>query len=273
MNTPTIAFIGAGNMACSIVGGLVAHGHPASAMHAADPVAASLDRLRNIAEVEIHADNSSAAAEADIVILSVKPQVIDIAASSIADTVRDTGSLVMSIAAGISIHKLQSRIGEHAAIVRCMPNTPALLRCGATGLFANEHASAEQREMAEYVLSAIGHTHWVAEESQLDAVTALSGSGPAYFFLFTEAMIDAACEQGLDRAVATELALQTAYGAARMALENDVDLVELRRRVTSPGGTTERAVESFEQDELRQVVARAIRAATERAVEMEQELD
>jgi pyrroline-5-carboxylate reductase len=167
---------------------------------------------------------------------------------------------------------MQARLGPQAAIVRCMPNTPALIGCGASGLFANDRTSAVQREFAQLVLSAVGITCWVDSEPELDAITALSGSGPAYFFLFIEAMVDAGIELGLDRKTAHTLALQTSFGASRMALESDVDLVELRRRVTSPGGTTERAVQSFEMDGLRQLVARAMHAATDRAVEMAREM-
>jgi pyrroline-5-carboxylate reductase len=153
-----------------------------------------------------------------------------------------------------------------------MPNTPALIGCGASALFANERVSAQQREQAEAILAAVGITCWVPEESSLDAITALSGSGPAYFFLFMEAMIDTACRLGLDRQTATAMTLQTALGSARMALASDVDLVELRRRVTSPGGTTERAIKCFEDKGLRDVVADALGAAAARAAEMAREM-
>ena len=181
-------------------------------------------------------------------------------------------AVVISIAAGITIESMQARLGAAAAIVRCMPNTPALVGCGASGLSANDNTSVEQREFAELILSAVGITCWVKSEQELDAITALSGSGPAYFFLFIEAMIDAGVKLGLDRENASQLALQTSLGASRMALENTVDLVELRRRVTSPGGTTERAVQSFEQDGLRDVIEKAMRAAADRAAEMAREM-
>jgi pyrroline-5-carboxylate reductase len=172
----------------------------------------------------------------------------------------------------VTIDTMLSRLGPDAAIVRCMPNTPALLQCGASGLFANENCSAEQRGFAETILSAVGITCWVKSEEDLDAITALSGSGPAYFFLFMEAMIDAGLSLGLDRDVATTMATQTALGAARMAIESDVDLTELRRRVSSPGGTTIEAIQSFQQDKLEEVVARAMRAASDRAAEMAREM-
>jgi pyrroline-5-carboxylate reductase len=272
LNTPHIAFIGAGNMASSIIGGLIDSGHPADHISAADPFPASLERLCEIAPVAVYSDNAEAVATADVVVLAVKPQVMAEAASSIAAAVSANNSVVISIAAGVTIASMQLRLGPQAAIVRCMPNTPALLRCGASGLFANDISSAQQRDFAHLILSAVGMTCWVDSEQELDAITALSGSGPAYFFLFIEAMIDAGRELGLDAEIATRLALQTCLGASRMALENDIDVVELRRRVTSPGGTTERAIQSFEKDGLRNVVARAMSAAADRAAEMAREM-
>tara|TARA_B110000503_G_scaffold85373_1_gene129820 strand:+ start:58552 stop:59397 length:846 start_codon:yes stop_codon:yes gene_type:complete len=269
---PRIAFVGAGNMASSIIGGLIESGHPADYISAADPFPASLERLRTIAPVAVFNDNAAAVAAADIIILAVKPQVMADAAGSIAAAVQSNHSLVISIAAGVTIASLQARLGPDAAIVRCMPNTPALVGCGASGLFANNNTIAQQREFAQRVLSAVGITCWVNSEPELDAITALSGSGPAYFFLLTEAIVDAGVALGLSRDIATLLATQTGLGAARMALESDVDLAELRRRVTSPGGTTERAILSFEEDGLRDVVAKAMRAAADRAVEMSTEM-
>ena len=272
MKTPTIAFIGAGNMATSIVGGLVEAGQPADHIRAADPFPQSLERLQQVAPVVSCTDNNAAVAGADVVILAVKPQVMAEVCQGIAAGLAASNPLVISIAAGITIDSMQSWLGEGTALVRCMPNTPALLGCGATGLFGNDNVSATQRNYAEQVLSAVGILNWVPTEKDLDAVTALSGSGPAYFFLFMEAMIDAGVAQGLDRETATQLAQQTGLGAARMALESDVDLVELRRRVTSPGGTTQAAVESFEAGGLRRLVTDAMQAATDRAEEMAKEM-
>lgn len=269
---PRIAFIGAGNMASSIVGGLLDSGHPPERISAADPFPPSLQRLRELGPVAVFDDNAAAVEGADIIVLAVKPQVMAEATDSIAPAVQANSALVVSIAAGVTIASMQARLGPQAAIVRCMPNTPALLGCGATGLFANVQTTPGQREFAERVLSAAGITCWVDTEHELDAITALSGSGPAYFFLFMEAMVDAGVQLGLDPETTRRLTLQTGLGAARMALENDVDLPELRRRVTSPGGTTERAIASFEQDGLRDVVAKAMRAATDRAIEMAKEM-
>jgi len=259
-------------MASSIIGGLLADGHPASAMSAADPYEPSLDQLRKRGLESVSSDNGRAAENADVIILAVKPQVMAEAAASIADAVASNAALVISIAAGITVASLESRLGEHAAIVRCMPNTPALLGEGASGLFANDQTTDQQKAYAQSILSAVGTTCWVDAESKLDAITALSGSGPAYFFLFTEAMIAAGCELGLDESTSTQLALQTGLGAARMGLESDVDLAELRRRVTSPAGTTERAIERFEAEGLRALVRNAMQAAAERAEEMAREM-
>jgi pyrroline-5-carboxylate reductase len=268
MTNAVIAFIGAGNMASSIIGGLLESGHPAACLHAADPSAESLSNLRKLGPVHTYQDNAEACAQADVVIVAVKPQVMRAALESIAAPVRNRGALVISIAAGTTIASMEQLLGKGAAIVRCMPNTPALLGVGASGVYANAQVAPGQRELADRILCAVGLVEWVDAEPLLDAITALSGSGPAYFFLFMEAMINAGCNMGLSRECATALTRQTALGAARMALESDVDLVELRRRVTSPGGTTERAVECFEHEGLRDLVAHAMTAAQQRAADM-----
>jgi len=267
-----IAFIGAGNMATSIVGGLVENGYPAAKIRAADPYPQSLERLRAVAPVAACADNAEAVRGAQVVILAVKPQVMAEVCRGLAPALAGTGALVISIAAGITIASLENWLGAGTPIVRCMPNTPALLGCGASALYATDAVSEAQHDYAGHILGAVGSVVWVPGEADLDAVTALSGSGPAYFFLFTEAMVDAGVQLGLDRDTATRLAQQTALGAARMALEGDADLVELRRRVTSPGGTTQAAVENFEAAGLRQMVRDAMQAAADRAVEMAREL-
>ncbi|WP_277602470.1 pyrroline-5-carboxylate reductase [Parahaliea mediterranea] len=276
MSEPSIAFIGAGNMASSIIGGLVESGHSPDAICAADPSPESLERLRRslrrTAPVRTSTDNATAVSGADVVILAVKPQVMSQVLEGIAGPVAEAGALVISIAAGITIDSMRARLGDSTAIVRCMPNTPALLGCGASALFANARVDAAQRGHAETILGAVGIVEWVPTEAALDAITALSGSGPAYFFLFMEAMIEAGCELGLERETATAMARQTALGAARMAIEGDADLVELRRRVTSPGGTTQAAIESFESDGLRDTVKRAMQAAANRAVEMARDM-
>tara|TARA_R100001509_G_scaffold94920_2_gene55023 strand:+ start:4189 stop:5004 length:816 start_codon:yes stop_codon:yes gene_type:complete len=266
--TATLTFIGAGNMAASILGGLLASGYPATSLRAADPLPASHERLRQLGNLALYSDNAEACTGSDVVVLAVKPQIMDQAMAEIREAVASTGALVISIAAGTTLGTIQAALGEQTPVVRCMPNTPALVGAGATALYASPQVSRAQRKLAETVLGAVGITRWVPRETDLDAATALSGSGPAYFFLFTEAMINAACDMGLDRETATALAQQTALGAARMALEGDADLMELRRRVTSPGGTTERAVECFEHEGLRELVNHAMDAARQRAEEM-----
>lgn len=272
MSKPLIAFIGAGNMATSIVGGLVAAGHPAQRIRAADPFPESLQRLSEVAPIVACSSNIEAVTGADVVILAVKPQVMAAVCTDISSALRSGDILVMSIAAGITINSMQSWLGEQTPLVRCMPNTPALLGSGASGLYASDGVSPQQRDWAAQILAAVGVIEWVPAESDLDTVTALSGSGPAYFFMLLEAMIDTAVDQGLSRETATRLALQTGLGAAHMGLESDVDLAELRRRVTSPGGTTEAAVKSFEAAGLKTIVSNAMQAAADRADAMAREM-
>jgi len=259
-------------MAGSIIGGLVESGHPADRISVADPYPPSLEKLSSIAKVQVCDSNASAVNGADVVVLAVKPQVMAEATQSIAAAVQKSGAVCISIAAGVTIASMQLRLGDQAAIVRCMPNTPALLGCGASALYANEHTSEQQRSYAFDILSAVGIASWVPSEQALDTITALSGSGPAYFFLFMEAMIEAGVNMGLDEETASLMTIQTALGASRMAQENDLPLAELRRRVTSPGGTTQRAVESFQANKLGSVVAKAMQAAADRAAEMAREM-
>ena len=270
MSKAKITFIGAGNMAASIIGGLASKGYPANLITATDPVQGSLDRLQQQYAINSQADNGVAVADADVVVLAVKPQVLKPVAEALKAHLKP-GSLIISIAAGINITSISRWLGE-VAIVRCMPNTPALVLTGASGLYANGHTTAAQRACAEEILSAVGIVQWLDSESLLDPVTAVSGSGPAYFFLMMEAMIDAGVAQGLSREAATELTLQTALGAAKLAQGSDVDVVELRRRVTSPKGTTEQAILSFERDGLRDIVSRAMQACTDRSIELADEL-
>jgi pyrroline-5-carboxylate reductase len=266
-----ITFIGAGNMASSIIGGLLDQGLPAANICASDPYPEALQRLAEATGVRTDADNNAAVAGADVVILAVKPQVMSAVTVPLAGSLAKNQPLVISIAAGVTIGALEHQLGSGTAIVRCMPNTPALLRAGATALFANDSTSADQKHHAEAILSAVGAAHWVADEALLDAVTALSGSGPAYFFLFMEAMAEAGTQMGLEPALSRALTLQTGLGAARMAAESNVELAELRRRVTSPGGTTAAALDNFADSDLRGVVANAMQAALSRSIEMGRE--
>jgi len=262
-----LTFIGGGNMAASLIGGLIAEGHPADRITACDPVAEVRSRLAGTFGIATTDDNRAAARAAETLVLAVKPQVMAAVARELAPALAHR-PLVISIAAGIPLDALAGWLGTDVPLVRCMPNTPALVRTGATGLYARPGVSPEQRATAGGILRAVGLAVWLEEESQLDAVTALSGSGPAYFFLVMEAMMAAGRELGLAPAVARELTVQTALGAARMAREGDVDVAELRRRVTSPGGTTEAAIGVLESGGLTALFAAALRAAELRAREM-----
>lgn len=272
MKDCTLAFIGAGNMARSLIGGLVNNGFPAQSIQVADHNAEALQSLAALYPVQTFTDNNAAIADADVVVLAVKPQQLQ-------KVVRDMAphwqkdKLMVSIAAGIRLDDLDRWLGvDNAAIVRAMPNTPSLVQAGATALCANTHASNEQHELAESILRAVGLALWVKDEQQMDAVTALSGSGPAYFFLVIEAMQSAGMELGLPEDTARLLALETAFGAAKMALESNESACVLRQRVTSPGGTTERALEEFEQGDLRGLFNKALGAAAGRAAELADQL-
>jgi pyrroline-5-carboxylate reductase len=275
MNQPRIAFIGAGNMAASLIGGLRAQGVPAERIRASDPSAEQRARLGAEHGIFLCAENAEAVAGADVVVLAVKPQVMKPVCQALAPSL--TGNpLIVSIAAGIPCASLEQWLGsssaEKSAIVRCMPNTPALLRQGVSGLFANARVSPEQRAQAEQLLSAVGVALWLDEEKLIDAVTAVSGSGPAYFFLLIEAMTAAGEQLGLPRETAAQLTLQTALGAARMATESDVDAAELRRRVTSPNGTTEAAIKAFQAGGFETLVQQALNAAAARSAELAEQL-
>jgi pyrroline-5-carboxylate reductase len=205
-------------------------------------------------------------------VLAVKPQVMADVAQDLAPAVREHRPLVLSVAAGIRIEHLGHWLGDDCAIVRTMPNTPAMLQAGATGLFASDTVSEEQRNLAESIMRAAGITIWVEDEGLIDAVTAVSGSGPAYFFLFMEQMIRSAQSLGLGEEEATLLTLQTALGAARMALESDDSPATLRAKVTSPGGTTEQAIRVFEQEGLERILKKAMTAARDRSIELSSQL-
>ena len=264
----TLAFIGGGNMAGSLIGGLIADGWDPDSIRVADPDSVRTSRLAERFAVITSQDNSTLIDNADAVILAVKPQVMHGIIKEIAPEINRSQALVISIAAGIRASTLADWLGAGTAIVRCMPNTPALVQSGATALYASPQASEDQRSLAESVLRAVGLTLWVDDEAQMDTVTALSGSGPAYFFLFMEALQAAGSKLGLPADSARLLALQTAFGAAKMALESREDAATLRRQVTSPGGTTEQAIATFQQAGLEEIVLKAVQAAAERSREL-----
>ncbi len=273
MSDDNICFIGGGNMATSIIGGLVADGRAAATISVADP---SADALAGLASrwpgLATTTDNAEAMAGAAVVVLAVKPQILREVCEALAPTLADSQALVLSIAAGVRAGDIDRWLGGDQAIVRCMPNTPALVRSGASGLFATAQVTEDQRNAAERIMRAVGLTLWVEEESRLDAVTAVSGSGPAYFFYVMEAMQEAGEKLGLSPKHARLLVLETAFGAAKLALESSDDAATLRARVTSKGGTTERAIQTLEAGGLKQLFEDALGAAAKRAAELGDEL-
>lgn len=265
---PDITFIGGGNMASSLIGGLLANDYPAGQICAAEPDQNRLQQLQQQYGIQTNTDNSAAAARADVLVLAVKPQILQMVCRDIAHSVQHKKPLVISVAAGIRSTDIERWLGGNCALVRCMPNTPALLQAGATGMFANSHVDKQQKQLAEDILRAAGITMWVEREALLDAVTAVSGSGPAYFFLLMECMQKAGEQLGLDSETARQLTLQTALGAARMATSGTDDPATLRSKVTSKGGTTEAAINSFQQSGIENMVAQALSAARDRATEL-----
>jgi pyrroline-5-carboxylate reductase len=263
-----IGFVGAGNMARSLAGGLLANGFARDRLRLSDPDASQRHGAEQALGVAVLEDNRALAAESDVLVLAVKPQVLKDVATSLASTVQQKKPLIVSLVAGIRSADLERWLGDNLPVVRVMPNTAALIGSGASGLYANARVSAAQRDAAESILRAVGVTVWVQDEALIDTVTAVSGSGPAYFFLVMEVLEKAAIKHGLDPQTARLLTLETAYGAAKMALEGQEEPAQLRRRVTSPGGTTERAVQALEQGQIEKIFDEAVAAALLRAREL-----
>lgn len=272
MKTKKIGFIGGGNMAHSLISGLIASGHSAQQIWVADADEEKLSSLASSMHVNTSATNDALIAAVDVVVLAVKPQVIAAVIQASKASFDKAGILLVSIAAGINQQSLSKWVGADKAIVRCMPNTPALVQTGATGLHANKNVNEEQHDLAENIMRSVGIAVWVENESELDAVTAVSGSGPAYFFLLMEAMEKSALELGLSQHTAQLLIEQTALGAARIALESTESPGTLRNRVTSPGGTTEQAIKTFEQGGFTELVKQALQAANDRSISLSKEL-
>jgi pyrroline-5-carboxylate reductase len=271
-NKENIVFIGAGNMATSFIGGMVKQGIDPKNIWASDPNQSNLDRLSTDFGICTTLDNNEAIAAADVLILAVKPQVMKIVLAAAQPALATKKPLLISIAAGITLESLDTWSAQSLPIVRCMPNTPSLISKGASGLFANTLVNNQQKALTESILNAVGICLWVNTESDIDAVTAVSGSGPAYYFLMMEAMIEAGQKLGLTEESARKLTLQTALGASQMASESDVVPSELRRRVTSPGGTTEQAINTFIDQGLHQLVENAMQAAATRSQTLAEEL-
>lgn len=262
----SIAMIGAGNMSRAIIGGLISRGHAAARLVASDPDAETRSAVTEEYGIATYAENAQAVADADIVVLAVKPQVIDAVTASIAPALPDD-CVVISVAAGIPIARLRAGLRENTPVVRVMPNTPALHGAGATGIYA-AGCSEPQRRAVRAVFEAVGKVFEIEDEALMDAITAVSGSGPAYFFALAEALAEAGHAAGLDRANAQGLAAQTAAGAGVMLGNDDLSAAELRRRVTSPGGTTAAALETLERHDFAGMVRAAVDAAVQRSREL-----
>ncbi|MES0326809.1 MAG: pyrroline-5-carboxylate reductase [Gammaproteobacteria bacterium] len=269
----SIAFIGGGNMASSLIGGLISSSEQSINILVAEPDAEQRKQLTQQFDIQATEENTDTLS-ADVVVLAVKPQLLQVVCRALNEVLQQSNKspLFISIAAGVRSADIDRWLGGNQAIVRCMPNTPSLLQTGATGLYANPQVNASQKTLAEKILQAVGITLWVNKEEELDAVTAVSGSGPAYFFLLMEAMQQAGIKLGLEAETAEKLVLQTALGAALMANNTDVDTATLRARVTSKGGTTEQAINSFQNAHFEKLVEDALIAANERSQSLADEL-
>jgi pyrroline-5-carboxylate reductase len=268
MENIRICFIGCGNMGRSLIGGLISNGHPVDHLCGADIDSDQRQLTATQYEIEVHADNQAAIQGADVVVVAVKPQVVKQTVSSICEDLVQGQPLLISIAAGIRLLDLGQWVDADMAIVRVMPNIPVLVQTGASTLCANTNVNNEQHNTAEAIMRSVGLAVWLEDESLMDAVTALSGSGPAYYFLIMEAMQKAAIRLGLPEEQTRILTLQTAFGAAKMALESDHDPATLRQQVTSPGGTTEQALNVLLTGGIEELFCEALAAAHARSIEL-----
>lgn len=265
-NQNRIGFIGGGNMAQAIIKGLLDAGHEARRLMVADPSLQQQQALRMLgADISVGHDNQEPAVMCDVLVLAVKPQLLAEVAQQLPQDDRPHNQLIISVAAGVTLKSLRGWLGDEPRLVRVMPNTPALVGAGMSGLYADDIDSSG-RNLAEYVMGAAGEVLWVNDEAMIDTVTAVSGSGPAYFFLLIEIMQQVGMEMGLDENQARLLATKTASGAGLLAIQSDADAATLRARVTSPGGTTAAALETMEAGGIRDIVRRAMIAARDRAV-------
>ena len=272
LDNKKISFIGGGNMAQALISGLVSCGVKPSLITVADPSSEAREQLaaKGLNTVDPTADAKAAVIDADIVVLAVKPQVMKAVVSSFADALDK--QLVISVAAGLSTQLLSDMLGGYDNIVRAMPNTPAMIQMGATGLYGTDNISAEQKQLATAVMEASGLVMWVDNEEHMHAVTAVSGSAPAYMFYFIESMIDGAVALGLDKEQASALAMQTMLGAAKMAMNSEDAPAELRRKVTSPNGTTQAAVESMQANDIGGQIVEAMQACYDRSQALSEEM-
>jgi pyrroline-5-carboxylate reductase len=266
----SIGFVGGGHMASALIGGLLGKGFSPEQIQVVEISDEARERLRKRFGITARASVDAVFTSCECIVLATKPQELRDVATNLVGSLRH--QLLISIAAGIRTSDLSRWLGGYRRIVRAMPNTPAILGCGMSALYAAPAANASECNLAESILSAVGETLWLADENALDAVTAVSGSGPGYVYYFIEALEEAARQQGLDAAAARQLTLQTVLGAARVAAEGPDEPAVLRARVTSKGGTTETAIQCFEAAGLKDIVARAVAVAAERSRELGAEL-
>ena len=271
-----LGFIGGGNMASSLIGGLCNnnsdHNLAPQDIMIFEPNQEKAEQLKQKFNIQLANSNQQLLEHANVVVIAVKPQVLQSVLSPLADSFKSSMPLIVSIVAGIRSDTIEQWLDGKFAVVRVMPNTPALVGSGASGLYANERVNADQRSVTTTLLNAVGISHWVTKEKDIDTVTALSGSGPAYFMLFIKSLIEAAELAGLDKTTAKELALATASGSAELIAQSDESLQTLIENVTSPGGTTEQALKSFQSDKLASIVNSAFEAARTRSQELAEQL-
>ena len=270
-NKTVIGFIGAGNMAYALIKGLLSNGFDAKNINVSDSNKELLINRQSELKITTYSDNNSLLDNSDIVVFAVKPQVLSIVCLQLKNKVKPN-HLFVSIVAGIRGNDINRWLGGNFALVRTMPNTPALFQSGVTGLFANDLVSNQQKELVTSILSSVGECFWVDDEKLIDAITAISGSGPAYFFLLMQSITQAATALGLDEKTANSLSIQTSLGASLMATKSGKDSKTLRKEVTSPNGTTQAAIESFQDQNFEGIVAAATRAAYDRARELSNDL-
>ena len=268
MTMPVISIIGAGNMGRSLISGLIKNHHLPHHLIASNPTREKLHDLEEVFHIHTTTNNLEAAEKSDVIIFAIKPQILLRVAKELASSIQKRKPLVISVAVGISEKEICKSLGGYRTIIRAMPNISVLIGDGATALYANQEVNEEKRHLAESILRSVGLVVWLDQESQMDVVTALSGCGPAYFFLVMEALQKAAEEFGLAYETAHLLTLQTALGAARLAMESKQSLQELRQKVTSPGGSTEKALAVLEKNNICDIFKQALYAAKERACEL-----
>jgi len=273
MSNYKIAFIGGGNMARSLIGGMIATGISNQNISVSEPRADLRKTLNEDFGVNASEENAPVAKGADVVVLAVKPQILQEVVTPLSSLVAKARPLLISVAAGVTSSSIERWVGGDPALIRVMPNTPALIGAGISALYANSNVSDDQRALAEKIMAAVGKTIWIKEETLMDAVTAVSGSGPAYFFYVMQAIHDAAVREGLDAQTARLLSLETALGAARLAVESTEDPGSLQTQVTSPGGTTEAAINVLNNSGVRDALQQAVSAARARGGELAELLD